>query len=78
MPYVSSAQRKFAHTSTARAAGFPTAEFDAASKGMRGLPEHANQRTFKKPGPPKFRPELGKKPRRAAYRKDDVGDHEFR
>jgi hypothetical protein len=40
MPYVSRAQQGFAHTPAAKAAGFPTAEFDAASKGMHNLPAH--------------------------------------
>lgn len=39
MPYVSDAQRRFAHTDTAKEKGFPTAEFDRASKGQRDLPE---------------------------------------
>lgn len=39
MPYVSDAQRRWAHTENAKKAGFPTAEFDAASKGMK-LPAH--------------------------------------
>lgn len=40
MPYVSDAQRRFAHTDTAKEKGFPTEEFDKASKGQKGLPEH--------------------------------------
>jgi hypothetical protein len=44
MPYVSDAQRRFAHTDTARAKGFPTEEFDKASKGQRGLPEHVKSK----------------------------------
>lgn len=44
MPYVSDAQRKFAHTDTAKKEGFPTEEFDAASKGHAGLPEHASKK----------------------------------
>jgi len=35
MPYVSDAQRKWAHTASAKKSGFPTAEFDAASKGLK-------------------------------------------
>lgn len=40
MPYKSQAQQAFAHTDTAKKKGFPTDEFDKASKGMKGLPEH--------------------------------------
>ena len=40
MPYVSKAQQGFAHSPAGKAAGFPTAEFDAASKGLTGLPKH--------------------------------------
>lgn len=40
MPYKSQAQQRFAHTDTAKAKGFPTAEFDRASKGM-SLPKRA-------------------------------------
>jgi hypothetical protein len=53
LPYVSRAQQGFAHTPAARAKGFPTAEFDAASKGQKGLPEHAAK---KKPVRRKKRP----------------------
>lgn len=53
MPYVSDAQRRFAHTPTAKAKGFPTAEFDAASKGQKGLPERV--------GPPKKKSKSRKK-----------------
>ena len=38
MPYKSDAQRRWAHTASAKKAGFPTAEFDKASKG-KNLPE---------------------------------------
>jgi hypothetical protein len=40
MPYKSDAQRKWAHTESAKKAGFPTDEFDKASKG-KDLPEKA-------------------------------------
>lgn len=35
MPYKSLAQERWAHTPSAKKAGFPTAEFDSASKGMK-------------------------------------------
>jgi hypothetical protein len=38
MPYVSDAQRRWAHTPTAKAAGFPTKEWDDKSRGLK-LPE---------------------------------------
>src|SRR5579864_3167884 len=38
MPYSSDAQRRWAHTESAKKAGFPTEEFDKASKGKK-LPE---------------------------------------
>jgi hypothetical protein len=38
MPYKSAKQEKWAHTASAKKAGFPTAEFDVASKGKH-LPE---------------------------------------
>lgn len=48
MPYKSQAQMRFAHTDTAKAKGFPTAEFDAASKGtMAGKPERLTKRPLK-------------------------------
>ena len=40
MPYRSMKQERFAHTPTAKKAGFPTKEFDKASKGMK-LPKVA-------------------------------------
>jgi hypothetical protein len=40
MPYVSDAQRRFAHSKSGQEKGFPTEEFDKASKGQKGLPEH--------------------------------------
>lgn len=40
MPYRSMKQERFAHTNTAKKVGFPTKEFDKASKGMK-LPERA-------------------------------------
>ena len=40
MPYVSKKQERWAHTESAKKAGFPTAEFDSASKGKK-LPETA-------------------------------------
>jgi hypothetical protein len=40
MPYVSDAQRRWAHTPSAKESGFPTAEWDRKSKGQKGLPEH--------------------------------------
>ena len=44
-PYASKAQMRFAHTDTAKAKGFPTAEFDRASKGkMQGKPERKGKR----------------------------------
>lgn len=49
MPYASKAQMRFAHTPTAKAKGFPTAEFDAASKGkMVGKPEKVGKKGAKK------------------------------
>ncbi len=48
MPYVSDSQRRFAHTDTAKKKGFPTAEFDAASKGQGKLPEHIKGKGKKK------------------------------
>lgn len=58
MPYVSSAQRRFAHTKTAKKKGFPTEEFDDESKGMtdKDLP------TKKKKGKKKKRPVNFKRP----------------
>lgn len=44
MPYKSAAQQRFAHTDTAKAKGFPTAEFDRASKGQRNLPERVGKK----------------------------------
>lgn len=45
MPYASKAQARFAHTDTAKSKGFPTVEFDHASKGrMAGKPERAAKR----------------------------------
>ena len=41
MPYKSAKQERWAHTEAAKKAGFPTAEFDAASKGKK-LPESAH------------------------------------
>lgn len=35
MPYASNAQRAWAHTASAKKSGFPTAEFDRASKGLK-------------------------------------------
>jgi hypothetical protein len=43
VPYKSAKQERWAHTPSAKKAGFPTAEFDAASKGMK-LPEHAKHK----------------------------------
>lgn len=40
MPYSSDAQRRWAHTDSAKKAGFPTEEFDETSKGKK-LPETA-------------------------------------
>jgi len=40
MPYVSDRQRRWAHTASAKNTGFPTAEYDRASKGKK-LPERA-------------------------------------
>lgn len=51
MPYVSDAQRRFAHTDTAKKVGFPTAEFDSASKGQTNLPEHVKKQKDPKPEP---------------------------
>lgn len=47
MPYASDAQRKWAHTASAKKAGFPTAEFDKASKGMH-LPAHTGHVSHEK------------------------------
>ena len=53
MPYVSDAQRRWAHTPAAREAGFPTEEWDRESKGQRHLPERTKrniQKALKKRG----------------------------
>jgi hypothetical protein len=42
MPYSSDSQRRWAHTDSAKKAGFPTDEFDQASKGKK-LPEKAKK-----------------------------------
>jgi hypothetical protein len=47
MPYVSTAQRGWAHTPAAKKAGFPTAEYDRASKGQKDLPEHYHKKKKK-------------------------------
>lgn len=58
MPYLSSSQRAFAHTDIAKKKGFPTAEFDKASKGIKGLPAHVKGKgkkravKFSPPTPP--------------------------
>ena len=44
MPYVSQAQRRWAHTKSAKRKGFPTAEFDKASKGKK-LPARAKTKS---------------------------------
>jgi len=51
MPYKSAKQERWAHTDSAKDAGFPTEEFDEASEGMkfpdkpkRPLPEHLKKR----------------------------------
>ena len=44
MPYKSAKQERWAHTEAAKKAGFPTAEFDKASKGMH-LPEKVHHRS---------------------------------
>lgn len=44
MPYASKKQERWAHTASAKKAGFPTAEFDAASKGKK-LPEHVHHKS---------------------------------
>lgn len=44
MPYVSDAQRKWAHTESAKKAGFPTEKWDKESKGQGDLPEHAKKK----------------------------------
>jgi hypothetical protein len=49
MPYASKAQERWAHTPSAKKAGFPTAEFDAASKGKK-LPAKATSKTKKTKG----------------------------
>lgn len=38
MPYASKAQQRFAHTDTAKRKGFPTKEFDSATKDYSKLP----------------------------------------
>ena len=43
MPYKSAKQERWAHTASAKKAGFPTAEFDAASKGKK-LPESVHHK----------------------------------
>lgn len=43
MPYVSDAQRRWAHTASAKEAGFPTEEWDRKSKGKK-LPERSSKR----------------------------------
>ena len=42
MPYVSDAQRRWAHTASAKKAGFPTEEWDDKSRGKK-LPERVNR-----------------------------------
>jgi hypothetical protein len=42
MPYSSKKQERWAHTASAKKAGFPTQEFDKASKG-KSLPETAKK-----------------------------------
>lgn len=44
MPYVSDAQRKWAHTASAKKAGFPTEKWDKESKGQGDIPEHVRQK----------------------------------
>ncbi len=67
MPYVSDAQRKWAHTDAAKKAGFPTKEFDEASKGEKNLPEHVAKKKGKaKPGSKEHRAKhIGKAIKRA-------------
>jgi len=53
MPYVSKKQEAWAHTAAAKKAGFPTAEFDKASKGLKlpvrsGTVKQQVQRAHKK------------------------------
>ncbi len=47
MLYLSAKQERWAHTESAKKAGFPTKEFDQASKGMK-LPEKVNHEDHKK------------------------------
>jgi hypothetical protein len=47
MPYESQKQERWAHTESAKKAGFPTAEFDKASKGMK-LPLKVNPKEHMK------------------------------
>lgn len=73
MPYVSDQQRKFFNSSGAAKAGISPAvvkEFNTSSKGM-DLPKFAGNSTGAKPGPPKFRPQPFKRPRRSVYRGDN-------
>lgn len=42
MPYVSDAQRRWAHTDSAKKAGFPTKKWDDESRGKK-LPERTSR-----------------------------------
>jgi hypothetical protein len=55
MPYISDAQRRWAHTPAARKVKFPTAEFDKESKGKK-LPEKIGKRRMKVSYPSPKRP----------------------
>ena len=46
MPYESLKQERWAHTENAKKAGFPTKEFDKASKGMK-LPKKVSKHSIK-------------------------------
>ena len=60
MPYVSNAQRRFAHTDTAKKKGFPTEEFDKESKGKK-LPEKKGKKMKSKKRPVRFGKPFGGK-----------------
>lgn len=72
MPYRSSSQRRFAHTATAKRRGFPTKEFDKASKGDKDsdLPEHVGDKDDKRFGGKRAAPFTKRKKRPPMYPKD--------
>lgn len=44
MPYASKAQQRFVHTPSAKRKGFPTKDFDRATKNYATLPERATSK----------------------------------